>query len=83
MSWCFYACFGHRNLLKLTRQIRQRRVEKGALELASQEAPIGLGSLTHRAQVRFELDSETQDPTDVSEYQTRETNKLIEEREPP
>ena len=30
-------------------------------------------------QVRFELDSETQDPTDVAEYQQRETNKLIEE----
>lgn len=55
-----------RNLLKLTRQIRGRRVAKGALELASQE-------------VRFELDSETQDPTDVAEYQQRETNKLIEE----
>merc|ERR1711920_333993 len=35
-------------------------------ELASQE-------------VRFQLDSETQDPTDVAEYQLRETNKLIEE----
>lgn len=55
-----------RTLLKLTRQIRARRVENGALELASQE-------------VRFELDSETQDPTDVAEYQQRETNKLIEE----
>jgi len=55
-----------RNLLKLTRQIRARRVDNGALELASQE-------------VRFELDSETQDPTDVAEYQQRETNKLIEE----
>ena len=30
-------------------------------------------------QVRFELDSETQDPTDVAEYQQRETNKLIED----
>lgn len=38
----------------------------GALELASSE-------------VKFELDSETQDPTDVAEYQQRETNKLIEE----
>mmetsp|Transcript_52747 Transcript_52747/g.118612 ORF Transcript_52747/g.118612 Transcript_52747/m.118612 type:complete len:340 (+) Transcript_52747:3-1022(+) len=38
----------------------------GALELSSQE-------------VRFELDSETSDPTDVAEYQLRETNKLIEE----
>ena len=29
--------------------------------------------------MRFELDSETQDPTDVAEYQQRETNKLIED----
>mmetsp|Transcript_35375 Transcript_35375/g.82717 ORF Transcript_35375/g.82717 Transcript_35375/m.82717 type:complete len:986 (-) Transcript_35375:87-3044(-) len=55
-----------RTLLKVTRLIRQRRMEAGALELSSQE-------------VRFELDSETSDPTDVAEYQLRETNKLIEE----
>jgi len=55
-----------RNLLRLTRIIRAKRVAAGALELASQE-------------VRFELDSETQDPTDVAEYQQKETNKLIEE----
>eukprot|EP00931_Biecheleriopsis_adriatica_P073849 TRINITY_DN4805_c0_g1_i1.p1 TRINITY_DN4805_c0_g1~~TRINITY_DN4805_c0_g1_i1.p1 ORF type:complete len:1041 (+),score=211.65 TRINITY_DN4805_c0_g1_i1:97-3219(+) len=55
-----------RNLLHLTKIIRANRVAAGALELASQE-------------VRFELDSETQDPTDVAEYQQRETNKLIEE----
>jgi len=55
-----------RILLKLTKKIRAGRTERGALELASQE-------------MRFELDSETQDPTDVAEYQLRETNKLIEE----
>ncbi|CAJ1405351.1 unnamed protein product [Effrenium voratum] len=55
-----------RNLLRLTRIIRAKRVAAGALELASQE-------------VRFELDSETQDPTDVAEYQQKETNKLIED----
>jgi len=55
-----------RNLLKLTQKIRANRVAAGALELASQE-------------VKFELDSETMDPTDVAEYQQRETNKLIEE----
>jgi len=36
------------------------------LELASQE-------------VKFELDSETQDPTDVAEYTLRDTNRMIEE----
>jgi len=41
-------------------------MEKGALELASQE-------------VKFELDSETQDPTDVAEYTLRDTNRMIEE----
>lgn len=55
-----------RNLNKLTKIIRANRMENGALELASQE-------------VRFELDSETRDPTDVAEYKMRETNKLIEE----
>jgi len=55
-----------RNLDKLAKTIRAVRMRNGALELASQE-------------VRFELDSETQDPTDVAEYQLRDTNKLIEE----
>ena len=55
-----------RNLHKLTKQLRKKRMDNGALELASQE-------------VKFELDSETQDPTDVAEYQMRESNKLIEE----
>jgi exosome complex exonuclease DIS3/RRP44 len=55
-----------RNANHLCKLLRKKRVAKGALELASQE-------------VKFELDSETQDPTDVAEYQQRETNKLIEE----
>jgi len=55
-----------RNSIMLTGKIRKQRTDAGALELASQE-------------VKFELDSETQDPTDVAEYQQRETNKMIEE----
>lgn len=55
-----------RNLNMLAKKIRQARMDRGALELASQE-------------VRFELDSETQDPTDVAVYQSRDTNKLVEE----
>lgn len=55
-----------RNLNKLAKLIRAERMRKGALELASQE-------------VRFELDSETQDPTDVAEYTLRDTNRMIEE----
>jgi exosome complex exonuclease DIS3/RRP44 len=55
-----------RQLLKLTQKIHQKRLDAGALVLAS-------------AEVKFELDSETQDPTDVAEYTQRETNKLIEE----
>lgn len=43
-----------------------RRIQAGALSLASPE-------------VRFELDSETHDPLDVKAYQLRETNALVEE----
>lgn len=46
--------------------IRRKRMAGGALELASQE-------------VRFELDSETSDPTDVAEYTMKDTNRLVEE----
>lgn len=55
-----------RHLNKIAKLIRAERMRMGALELASQE-------------VKFELDSETQDPTDVAEYTLRETNKMIEE----
>jgi len=55
-----------RELNRIAKIIRAERTRKGALELASQE-------------VKFELDSETQDPTDVAEYTLRETNKMIEE----
>jgi exosome complex exonuclease DIS3/RRP44 len=55
-----------RNLNMLAKRIRQARMDRGALELASQE-------------VRFELDSETQDPTEVTVYQTKDTNRLVEE----
>lgn len=55
-----------RNLNQLAKNIRRARMDRGGLELASQE-------------VRFELDSETQDPTSVALYQSRETNKLVEE----
>merc|ERR1719409_2679133 len=57
---------GLRNLMMITQKLHQKRLDAGALVLAS-------------AEVKFELDSETQDPTDVAEYQQRETNKLIEE----
>lgn len=57
---------GLRLLLKITKKLHENRLKAGALTLASQE-------------VKFELDSETQDPTDVAEYTMRETNKLIEE----
>ena len=57
---------GIRRLNKIAKIIRKKRMDSGALELASQE-------------VRFELDKETADPTDVTEYTSRETNKLVEE----
>jgi hypothetical protein len=43
---------------------RQRRIDAGALTLAS-------------AEVRFMLDSETHDPLDVAAYQMRQTNELV------
>lgn len=55
------------NLLnKLARTLRQSRIDKGALTLASPE-------------VRFKLDSETQNPTDVAMYALKESNALVEE----
>jgi exosome complex exonuclease DIS3/RRP44 len=55
------------NLLnKLARILRQRRIDMGALTLASPE-------------VRFKLDSETQNPTDVAMYSLKESNALVEE----
>ena len=53
-------------LNKLARILRQRRIDEGALTLASPE-------------VRFKLDSETQNPTDVSTYALKQANALVEE----
>ena len=46
--------------------LKQRRLDAGALTLASQE-------------VKFLLDSESQRPTDLAMYETRESNSLVEE----
>lgn len=43
---------------------RKRRIDAGALTLAS-------------AEVRFLLDSETHDPLDVAAYQMRDTNEMV------
>jgi exosome complex exonuclease DIS3/RRP44 len=55
-----------RNLNRLARILRQRRIDAGALTLASPE-------------VRFKLDEETQNPLDVALYQLREANSMVEE----
>jgi len=55
-----------RILLKLSRELKQRRVDNGALVLASSE-------------VRFNVDSETADPIDVQAKVPRETNSMVEE----
>ena len=55
-----------RNLASLARKLRAARFDAGALALASPE-------------VKFQLDSETLDPTDVGMYQTREANRMVEE----
>ena len=53
-------------LRRVTRLLRKKRVDLGALTLASPE-------------VKFEIDRETNNPLDVGMYVTRETNKVVEE----
>uniref|UniRef100_A0A7S2W718 Ribosomal RNA-processing protein 44 n=1 Tax=Mucochytrium quahogii TaxID=96639 RepID=A0A7S2W718_9STRA len=55
-----------RMLNKVAKVLRQRRIDAGALTLASPE-------------VRFKLDNDSHDPTDVEMYQHKETNALVEE----
>ena len=55
-----------RTLNSLAKALKAARVAAGALSLASPE-------------VRFVLDSETSDPTDVAMYQQREANSMVEE----
>lgn len=53
-------------LLNISKILKKRRSDAGALSLASPE-------------VRFELDSETHDPLNLEAYQHKETNSLVEE----
>ncbi|PIA46664.1 hypothetical protein AQUCO_01500303v1 [Aquilegia coerulea] len=55
-----------RNLNTLAKIMRQRRIDRGALTLAS-------------AEVKFQIDTETHDPLDIGMYQIREANQMIEE----
>ncbi|KAG0616163.1 hypothetical protein M758_5G094800 [Ceratodon purpureus] len=55
-----------RNMNRLAKIMRLRRIERGALTLASPE-------------VKFEIDTETHDPLDVGMYQVREANMMVEE----
>eukprot|EP00854_Cymbomonas_tetramitiformis_P002795 gene2795-3587_t len=55
-----------RRMLMLTKKIRAKRMAAGALTLASPE-------------VKFQVDTETHNPTDVGVYQIRETNQMVEE----
>jgi len=55
-----------RALNDLARILRRRRIDEGALTLASPE-------------VRFKLDRESQNPTDVQAYALKEANALVEE----
>ena len=57
---------GIRNLMKIATKLRKRRNDAGALTLASPE-------------VRFKLEQETLNPTDVALYQHKNTNYLVEE----
>ncbi|XP_055377546.1 exosome complex exonuclease RRP44 [Condylostylus longicornis] len=55
-----------RNLNKLAKILKKKRLDNGALVLASPE-------------IRFQVDSETHDPIDVEAKQIRETNSMVEE----
>ncbi|KAF8058848.1 RRP44A [Scenedesmus sp. PABB004] len=57
---------GLRHLLALSKLLKQRRLDAGALSLASPE-------------VKFKIDTETHNPLDVGMYQTLETNSMVEE----
>ncbi|PWW79945.1 RNB-domain-containing protein [Tuber magnatum] len=57
---------GMRTLLMLSKKLRQKRMDAGALNLASPE-------------VRIETESETSDPIDVKTKEMLETNSLVEE----
>ncbi|KAK9713411.1 hypothetical protein RND81_06G025500 [Saponaria officinalis] len=55
-----------RNMNRLAKIMRQRRIDRGALTLAS-------------AEVKFQIDTETHDPLDIGMYQIREANQMVEE----
>ncbi|PON82756.1 PIN domain containing protein [Trema orientale] len=55
-----------RNMNTLAKIMRLRRIERGALTLAS-------------AEVKFQIDTETHDPLDIGMYQIREANQMVEE----
>jgi exosome complex exonuclease DIS3/RRP44 len=57
---------GVRQLNILAKKLKQKRMDAGALTLASSE-------------VRFVKSEETQDPIDMELYQTKESNSLVEE----
>ncbi|EZA55948.1 hypothetical protein DMN91_010758 [Ooceraea biroi] len=55
-----------RGLNQLAKKLKKKRLENGALTLASPE-------------IRFQVDSETHDPIDVEAKKVRETNSMVEE----
>lgn len=55
-----------RHLNRLAKKLKQKRLDAGALTLASTE-------------IRFNIDSETHDPIDLQSKQLRDTNSLVEE----
>lgn len=55
-----------RNMNALAKTMRLRRIERGAITLAS-------------AEVKFQIDTETHDPLDIGMYQIREANQMVEE----
>ncbi|XP_047310159.1 exosome complex exonuclease RRP44 homolog A [Impatiens glandulifera] len=55
-----------RNMNALAKKMRKRRIDRGALTLAS-------------AEVKFKLDTKSFDPLDIGMYQIQEANQMVEE----
>lgn len=64
----------------MCRSRRSLSIEHAAIPLTSHSVTNIFHSLTfHHFKVKFEIESETHDPTDAAIYVTHDTNKMVEE----
>ena len=69
---------GLRVLNSLAKVLHQKRVDAGALMLASSEAGLCTTRINSWLQVRFNLEGDDRDPIDVELKQMYETNSMVE-----